>query len=248
MDPHAKEKIPRHIAIIMDGNGRWAQKHSLGRIAGHKKGADAVRNIVRSCYKIGVEYLTLYALSTENWLRPAKEVNALMNLLEKFLKSEEKDLKDRGIRLRSIGDIARLPDRVREVLVETIENTSSGKRMTLILALNYGSHDEIVRAVKNIVADAGKGYLSIENIDRATISRYLYTAEIPDPDLLIRTSGEYRLSNFLLWQSAYTEFYFTETLWPDFDEEHLIQAIEEYRRRERRFGLTSDQIAGENSV
>jgi undecaprenyl diphosphate synthase len=248
MDRIAEEKIPRHIAIIMDGNGRWAKQHSLGRIAGHKKGSDAVRNIVRSCHKIGVEYLTLYALSTENWLRPVKEVNALMNLLEKFLRSEVKEMQDNGIRLRSIGDITRLPDKVRETLIETMENTSSGNKMTLILALNYGSHDEIVRAVKNITGDVKKGYLSTENIDRDTISKYLYTAEIPDPDLLIRTSGEYRLSNFLLWQSAYTEFYFTETLWPDFNEEHLIQAILEYRRRERRFGLTSDQIAKKNGV
>jgi undecaprenyl diphosphate synthase len=242
MDRLDKTNLPRHIAIIMDGNGRWAQNHSLGRIAGHRKGAESVRKVVESCRRIGISYLTLYAFSSENWSRPEREVSALMTLLEKYLKSEVKVMMKNNIRLLTIGDTAALPPKVRAILGETIENTAGNSAMTLILALNYGSHDEILEAVRMMVEQARLGKLETHQITEERFSEYLYTKGIPDPDLLIRTSGEYRLSNFLMWQMAYTEFYFTDTLWPDFRDEQLIEAIFEYQRRERRFGLTSDQV------
>ena len=234
--------LPRHIAIIMDGNGRWAKQHAMGRIAGHKKGADAVRDTVRACREIGVRVLTLYAFSTENWLRPAREVKALMRLLEEYLRSEVQEMLDNGIRLAAIGDMEALKEPIRGVLRETIARTSQNREMTLNLALSYGGRDEIVGAVKGIVEDFRKGVLSTPDITPDLFSRYLDTAGLPDPDLLIRTSGEYRISNFLLWQCAYTEFYFTDVLWPDFNRGELFRAIAEYQRRERRFGLTSDQV------
>jgi undecaprenyl diphosphate synthase len=242
MDRLDKTNLPRHIAIIMDGNGRWAQNHSLGRIAGHRKGAESVRKVVEACRAIGIPYLTLYAFSSENWSRPEKEVSALMTLLERYLKSEVKVMMKNNIRLRTIGDTAALPDKVRAVLKDTIEKTAGNTAMTLVLALNYGSHDEILLAVRKIVEQALQGQIDTSDITAERFQGYLYTKGMPDPDLLIRTSGEYRLSNFLMWQTAYTEFYFTDTLWPDFREEQLIEAILEFQRRERRFGMTSDQV------
>jgi undecaprenyl diphosphate synthase len=242
MDRLDKINLPRHIAIIMDGNGRWAQNHSLGRIAGHRKGAESVRKVVEACRAIGISYLTLYAFSSENWSRPEKEVSALMTLLERYLKSEVKVMMKNNIRLLTIGDTSALPEKVRTVLGDTIRQTSGNTAMTLVLALNYGSHDEILEAVKKIVDEARLGKIDTADITEERFPEYLYTKGIPDPDLLIRTSGEYRLSNFLMWQMAYTEFYFTDTLWPDFREKQLIEGILEFQRRERRFGLTSDQL------
>ena len=236
--------LPRHIAIIMDGNGRWAKQHAMGRIAGHKKGAEAVRATVRACREIGIPVLTLYAFSTENWLRPAREVKALMRLLEEYLRLEIQEMMDNGIRLTTIGDREALKEPIRSVLRETIARTARNGEMTLNLALSYGGRDEIVGAVRSLVKDVQKGVLAEPDITQDSFSRYLDTVGLPDPDLLIRTSGEYRISNFLLWQCAYTEFYFTDVLWPDFNREELFRAIAEYQRRERRFGLTSDQIRG----
>ncbi len=236
------QNLPRHIAIIMDGNGRWAKRHAMRRIAGHKKGADAVRDTVRACREIGVRVLTLYAFSTENWLRPAGEVGALMRLLEEYLHAEAQEMMDNGIRLTAIGDMGALKAPIRAVLRETIGRTSQNREMTLNLALSYGGRDEIVGAVKGIVENFRKGILTAPEITPELFSRYLSTAGLPDPDLLIRTSGEYRISNFLLWQCAYTEFYFTDVLWPDFNRNELFRAIVEYQRRERRFGLTGDQV------
>ena len=242
MDRLDKTNLPRHIAIIMDGNGRWAQNHSLGRIAGHRKGAESVRSIVESCRRIGIPFLTLYAFSSENWSRPETEVKALMTLLDKYLKSEARVMMKNNIRLLTIGDTEALPSKVRAVLEDTIRQTAANTAMTLILALNYGSQDEILGAVRRLVDEARRGSVDAADITPERFSSYLYTKGIPDPDLLIRTSGEFRLSNFLMWQMAYTEFYFTDTLWPDFREEQLIEAILEYQRRERRFGKTSDQV------
>jgi undecaprenyl diphosphate synthase len=242
MDRLDKTNLPRHIAIIMDGNGRWAQNHSLGRIAGHRKGAESVRKVVEACRAIGISYLTLYAFSSENWSRPEKEVSALMTLLERYLKSEVKVMIKNNIRLLTIGDTAALPEQVRAVLGDTIEKTAGNTAMTLVLALNYGSHDEILEAVRKLVEQALQGKIDASDITAERFQGYLYTKGMPDPDLLIRTSGEYRLSNFLMWQTAYTEFYFTDTLWPDFREEQLIEAILEFQRRERRYGMTSDQV------
>lgn len=236
--------LPRHIAIIMDGNGRWAKQHAMGRIAGHKKGAEAVRATVRACREIGIPVLTLYAFSTENWLRPAREVKALMRLLEEYLRLEIQEMMDNGIRLTTIGDREALKEPIRSVLRETIARTARNGEMTLNLALSYGGRDEIVGAVRSLVKDVQKGVLAEPDITQDSFSRYLDTVGLPDPDLLIRTSGEYRISNFLLWQCAYAEFYFTDVLWPDFNREELFRAIAEYQRRERRFGLTSDQLRG----
>jgi len=236
------QKLPQHIAIIMDGNGRWAKKHSLGRIVGHQKGAEAVRRTVRFCRELGIKYLTLYAFSMENWVRPSQEVEALMQLLENYLKSELKELMENDIRLVAIGQIESLWENVKRNLYEVMEKTANNKSMVLNLALSYGGRDEIVRAVNKIISDIEGGRLSFKGIDKKLFSSYLDTASMPDPDLLIRTSGEYRLSNFLLWQSAYTEFYFTDVLWPDFGKEDLIKAIVSYQKRERRYGHTSDQI------
>lgn len=234
-------KLPQHIAIIMDGNGRWAEKHTLGRISGHKRGAKSVQLTVRACREIGIKYLTLYALSIENLLRPQEEVGALMDLLGKYLRSELQEMLEHGIRLTTIGNIGSIKESVRNTLGEAIDKTAHNKGMVLNLALSYGGRDEIVEAVKGILKDSRNGTISTQVISKELFSRYLYTRDMPDPDLLIRTSGEYRLSNFLLWQSAYTEFYFTDVLWPDFRRKHLIDAIVDFQQRERRFGLTSDQ-------
>jgi undecaprenyl diphosphate synthase len=236
------KKLPRHIAIIMDGNGRWAKKHAIGRIAGHKKGADSVRETVRACRELGIQCLTLYAFSVENWLRPKSEVNGLMKLLEEYLHSEIDELIQNGIHLMMIGDIDALKQPLRKVLKDAMLKTAHNSDMILNIALSYGSRDEIIGAVKKVLNDYSKGSIKPEDITKDLFSRYLNTGELPDPDLLIRTSGEYRISNFLLWQMAYTEFYFTDVLWPDFRRADLIEAIAEYQSRERRFGLTSDQV------
>jgi undecaprenyl diphosphate synthase len=236
------QKLPRHIAVIMDGNGRWARKHAMGRISGHKKGAEAVRMTVKTCREIGIKVLTLYAFSTENWLRPDNEVQALMRLLEEYLRSELLEMLETGIRLTTIGDTEALKEPIKGILRETIAKTSHGREMTLNLALSYGGRDEIIAAIHKMVQDVHSGKLPLKEISKDVFPDYLYTTGLPDPDLLIRTSGEYRISNFLLWQSAYTEFYFTEVLWPDFNQDELFKAIAEFQRRERRFGLTSDQV------
>lgn len=236
------QKLPRHIAIIMDGNGRWAKQHALGRIMGHQKGVEAVRKTVRLCREIGIQYLTLYAFSVENWLRPDQEVAALMQILRQYLRSELAEMMENDIRLHAIGDIDGLQAPVRKLLAETMARTAGNRGMVLNLALSYGGQDEIIRAVRRIAEDVREGTLAAEDITRESFAAYLYTAGIPDPDLLIRTSGEFRISNFLLWQSAYTEFYFTEVLWPDFDKKDLFAVIADYQRRERRYGLTSEQL------
>lgn len=239
-------KLPQHIAIIMDGNGRWAQQHAIGRIRGHKKGAQAVRTVVRACREIGIKYLTLFAFSIENWERPAKEVQSLMSLLEEYLIKEVKELQKQGIRLTTIGEINRLHPSVKEKLLQAKEITINNDKMVLNIALSYGGKDEIIRAVKKIIQDNKNGKIDINEINKETFNNYLYTCGMPDPDLLIRTSGEYRISNFLLWQMAYTELYFTKVLWPDFTKDDLLKAIDSYQKRERRFGLTSEQLTGEN--
>ena len=236
------QKLPRHIAVIMDGNGRWARKHAMGRISGHQKGAEAVRTTVRTCREIGIKFLTLYAFSMENWLRPDNEVQALMRLLEEYLRSERWEMLETGIRLTTIGSTENLKEPIKGILRETMKKTSQGREMTLNLALSYGGRDEIIAAIQKMIAAVHAGKLLPNEISKDTFPDYLYTAGLPDPDLLIRTSGEYRISNFLLWQSAYTEFYFTDVLWPDFNRDELYKAIAEFQRRERRFGLTSDQI------
>jgi undecaprenyl diphosphate synthase len=242
MDEILSENLPQHIAIIMDGNGRWAQMHTLGRISGHQKGAEAVRVTVRACREIGIKYLTLYAFSSENWSRPIQEVKALMRLLREYIRSELNDMRSNGIRLNTIGNRQDLSVPLQKLLAEAMQETAGNEEMVLSLALSYGSRDEIIQAVRKIAGDAQGDRLAIQEISPKLFSRYLYTADIPDPDLLIRTSGEYRLSNFLLWQLAYTEFYFTDVLWPDFSKKDLLAAISAYQKRERRFGLTSEQL------
>jgi undecaprenyl diphosphate synthase len=237
-----KEKLPQHLAIIMDGNGRWAEKRSLDRIAGHHQGVESVRQTVQNCRKLGIPYLTLFAFSSENWSRPREEVDALMVLLKEFIFSELKEMIENGIRLQAIGDLQRLPKDVLTALNEAGKQTSSGNGMALTLALSYGGRDDILQAIRRLMVLSREGNLAPEEITEVLFSRYLWTAQLPEPDLLIRTSGELRISNFFLWQLAYTEIYVTSTLWPDFGPEELIQALLDYQGRERRFGLTSDQI------
>ena len=228
----------------MDGNGRWAKKRSLNRIRGHRVGTESVRDIVRICREIGIGALTLYAFSTENWKRPREEVSALMRLLREFLKSELPEMMENGIRLRALGEIERLPDGVLKVLRESMEKTRENQGMVLNLALSYGGRDEIVRAAQKVATLVQEGQLRPEEITGELFSSHLYTCGVPDPDLLIRTSGEMRISNFLLWQIAYAEIFVTQTLWPDFRREELIQILQAYQKRERRFGLTGEQIRG----
>ena len=237
-----KQKLPQHIAIIMDGNGRWAKKHGKNRVFGHRNGVKAVRQVSEACAEIGVKYLTLYAFSTENWNRPKLEVSALMELLIRTIGSEASTLMKNKIRLKTIGDLSKLPPRVENEIFKLKEKTQDNDRMDLILALNYSGKAEMLRAVKNIAEEVKKGEISPEFISESNINHHLYTSGIPDPELIIRTSGEHRLSNFLLWQCAYSELYFTKTLWPDFDKEALYEAIVSYQKRERRFGKTSDQL------
>ncbi|QQR98856.1 MAG: isoprenyl transferase [Sphingobacteriales bacterium] len=237
------EALPQHIAIIMDGNGRWAKQQGKHRVFGHKNGVKAVRDTTEACAEIGVKYLTLYAFSTENWNRPQTEVSALMELLFLTIRKEIKTLQKNNIRLNSIGNIQFLPESSQKALKESIEATKNNDRMTLTLALSYGAREEITTAVKNIAQSVKDNNINIEDIDQAYISNQLYTHNIPDPELLIRTSGEHRISNFLLWQIAYTELYFTPTLWPDFTKDDIYKSIYEYQNRERRFGKTSEQIS-----
>ena len=227
---------PRHIAIIMDGNGRWAKERGLPRLKGHEKGAATVRAITEECVAQGVEFLTLYAFSTENWRRPGDEVEGLWVLLEHFLAQELPTMMKNGVRLRTIGRTQDLPESTQKKLADTIAETANNKATTLILALNYSSRTEITDAVRSLCADAAAGRLDAESITPETIHARLYTAEYPDPDLLVRTSGEMRLSNFMLWQLSYTEFYISQKLWPDFSKQDLRQAIAEFHKRERRFG------------
>jgi undecaprenyl diphosphate synthase len=244
MEEIDKERLPRHIAIIMDGNGRWAKKKSLNRISGHIKGVDAVREIVTACREVGIKVLTLYAFSMENWRRPKDEVEALMELLKMYLLKEAEEMVQNNIRLCAIGRLEDLPSDVQKTLRETMKKTNQCDGMILNLALSYGGRSEILYAIQGILSDLQNGKIKRQDLTPQRFSQYLWTRGIPDPDLLIRTSGEFRISNFLLWQVAYTELYVTETLWPDFDRRELLKAISDYQSRERRFGLTSEQLNG----
>jgi undecaprenyl diphosphate synthase len=236
------ERLPKHIAVIMDGNGRWAKKHGMPRVFGHRSGVKSVREVTEAAAELGVGYLTLYAFSTENWNRPKVEVNALMTLLVDTIKSEVKTLNKNNIRLKAIGDIAKLPSKSYKALLQAIEDTKENTRMTLVLALNYSAKWEIVNAVKKIATQVDKGDLDAESIDEKAVVNALETKDMPDPELLIRTSGETRISNFLLWQIAYSELYFTPVFWPDFRKKDLYQAIVDFQQRERRFGKISEQL------
>jgi undecaprenyl diphosphate synthase len=229
-------RLPRHIAIIMDGNGRWAKKRGLSRILGHRQGADTVREVVTLSRELGIQWLTLYAFSEENWKRPKHEVQALMKLLNRFLKSELKEMLENGIRLNTIGRTSKLPKGTRDVLLDTIEKTADNRHMTLTLALSYGGRQEILDAVSRIANRVERGEITANQITEQMVSDVLYTSGMPDPDLLIRTSGEYRISNFMLWQISYSEIYVTPTLWPDFDKNEYLKAIQDYQQRDRRFG------------
>lgn len=237
-----KNNLPKHVAIIMDGNGRWAKKQGFFRGYGHENGTKSVKLIVEKCAEIGIKHLTLYAFSTENWSRPKSEIDLLMNLLVSSLKGELKKLQKNKIRLCSIGDLAQLPASVLPDLQEVIEKTKNNTNMTLTLALSYGSRQELLMAIKEISNKVKNNIISIDEIDESIINEHLYTRNLPDVDLLIRTSGEHRISNFLLWQIAYAELFFTDVLWPDFTELNLYEAIISYQKRERRFGKTSEQI------
>ena len=231
--------VPRHVAVIMDGNGRWAKQRGRPRLFGHRAGADSLRAILRACRDHGVEYLTVYAFSTENWVRPQDEVSGLMSLLKTFLKKDEHELHENQVRLRVTGRLQDLPKAVRNELERVMEATRNYEKGHLILALSYGGRAEIVDAVRAIAADVRAGRLAPEAIDEKAIAARLYLPDVPEPDLMIRTSGELRLSNFLLWELSYSEFYFTETLWPDFREADFAKALEEYARRQRRYGAPS---------
>ncbi|MFQ5508588.1 MAG: isoprenyl transferase [Leptospirillia bacterium] len=235
-------RLPRHLAIIMDGNGRWARQQGKSRVEGHRAGIESVREAITTCRELGIEVLTLYAFSGENWQRPRLEVRALMRFLKEFLSKELSTLLDNDIRLATIGDSGRLPPAVQETLEDTIKRTSECSSMTLVLALNYGSRQEIAAAARALAADAAAGRINPDQVDEDTLTGRLETARYPDPDLLIRTSGEQRLSNFLLWQAAYAEFVFSPILWPDFRKADLYRSILDYQGRERRFGLTGEQV------
>ena len=236
-------RLPEHIAIIMDGNGRWAKQRGKLRVFGHEKGAKAVKQVVEGCAELGVKNLTLYAFSTENWNRPKLEVQTLMKLLISSLKKEINTLQKNNIKLNAIGNLKELPSQVYKELTDVIELTKNNKRLTLTLALSYGSRDELINTVKQISVKVKNNIISPELIDESVINEHLYTQNLPDVDLLIRTSGEQRISNFLLWQIAYAEFYFTKIFWPDFTKEYLYKAIVNYQKRERRFGKTSEQLS-----
>ena len=237
-----KNYIPRHVAVIMDGNGRWAELHGNDRIFGHRQGVDAVRSVVEGAGEAGIEYLTLYAFSTENWDRPKEEVDALMSLLVNAIVQETNHLKEKNVKMLAIGNLASLPPDVQSKLDEAVQSTSSNTGLQLVLALSYSGRWEILEAVKKIVREVQSGEIIDNQINESVFATHLSTSGIPDPELLIRTSGEYRVSNFLLWQIAYSEFYFTPILWPDFRKENLFEAIADFQRRERRFGKTSEQI------
>lgn len=244
---HETGVIPRHIAIIMDGNGRWATKRGLPRIAGHHEGVNSVRDIVEACGQIGVEYLTLYAFSTENWKRPKEEVSMLMRLLLKALRDERDRLHQNGVQLKAIGDIAALPQDVQDELLDAIEMMRQNTGLTLVLALSYSGRWDLVNAFQKLVADVQSGQVTKERINEQTISAYLSTKDYPDPDLLVRTSGEQRISNFLLWQIAYSELYITSDCWPDFRRKQLYSAVAEFQKRDRRFGKLSDKQSGDST-
>jgi len=238
----AKNSVPNHIAVIMDGNGRWAKLKGKPRVFGHKNGVTSVRQVIEGCAEVGVNYLTMYAFSTENWNRPKLEVKTLMALLVSSLKKELKSLQKNNIKLNTIGNLENLPEKAQIELAEVIEKTKNNSTLTLTLALSYGSREEIVNVIKNISKKVVNNQLSVEEIDEKIINNHLYTFSLPDVDFMIRTSGEKRISNFLLWQIAYAELFFTDTLWPDFRKENLFKALLEYQKRERRFGKTSEQI------
>jgi len=228
--------VPEHVAIIMDGNGRWAKSRGLSRLKGHEAGAESVRSAIKSCRDSGIKYLTLYAFSVENWVRPKAEIKGLMALLEHFLKKREYELHDNKVRLRTLGRIEDLPSGIRKQLQRVEKATEMYEEGQLILALSYGGRTEIARSARRIADLVAKGEMKLEDVDEDAVAKHLYLPDVPDPDLLIRTSGEMRISNFLLWQASYSEFYFTDTLWPDFRTEQFAEAIKEYSRRNRRFG------------
>lgn len=242
MSPEKKdalpEKIPTHIGIIMDGNGRWALARGLPRMAGHRAGTENLRRIIEACIEFGIKYLTIYAFSTENWGRPSEEVQGLMRIFENVIDSEIQELHDQGVRLRHLGRLDRLRPSFRKKVLEAIEITKDNDRLILNIAFNYGGRDEIVCAIQTMIRDGVKA----EQVSDDLVSQYLFTAGVPDPDMIIRTSGELRGSNFLIWQGAYSEWYFPPTYWPDFDRQELLKALEEYNQRERRYGLTTGQI------
>lgn len=251
--PSLKEQVdlknlPRHVAIIMDGNGRWAREQGHDRLYGHYHGVESVRSIVEGSAELGIEYLTLYAFSTENWDRPEYEVVGLMELLVNTIQKELEDLHKNNIRLHVIGDLNMLPEYTRRALDNALERTSGNSGMNLIIALSYSGRWELLNAVKNIAHDVQTGAISVENIDQHTLQKYLCTSEFPDPELMIRTSGEYRISNFLLYQLAYAELYFTQVRWPDFRKENLYEALVDFQNRERRFGKTGDQLSKDSLV
>lgn len=243
LDP---DRIPTHVAIVMDGNGRWAKQRKKPRLYGHKIGADSVREIVETSREIGIKYLTLYAFSSENWNRPRQEVSGLMNILKSYLVSELGRMEKNEIRLNCIGDISTLPKAVQETLLNSIRRTAENDKLVLNLALSYGARDEMCHAIAMIAKACKNGDLQPEQIDHRCVSDHLYTAGQADPDLLIRTGGEQRLSNFLLWQASYAEIYFTETMWPDFRTDAYLQALLDFQQRERRFGKTGEQVKGDN--
>jgi undecaprenyl diphosphate synthase len=242
LDQIDKNKLPKHLAVIMDGNGRWAKQKGLFRTMGHEKGSKAVQEIVEACGEINIPYLTLYAFSTENWNRPKMEVELLMKLLVSTLRKEIKTLQKNDIKLNAIGNLESLPTKAYKELMDVIKKTENNSQLTLTLALSYGSREELTKTVQEISHKVKNNLISPENIDETVINNHLYTQNLPDVDLLIRTSGEQRISNFLLWQIAYAELYFTETLWPDYTKNHLFEAILNYQNRERRFGKTSEQL------
>lgn len=237
------DRLPRHVAIIMDGNGRWAERRNLPRIAGHREGIKSVREVVTLCRELGIAYLTIFAFSTENWQRPWKEINELMKLLKEYLKKEVKTMMDNQIRFLTIGAVEKLPPSMVRWIRKVEDETQKNGTMTLTIALSYSGRAEIVKAIHKLFTDVTHGQITKEAIDEGLLSRYLDTEGLPDPDLMIRTSGENRISNFLLWQMAYTELYFTKTLWPDFRKKDLLLALLDYQQRERRFGLIREQVS-----
>ncbi len=235
------EQLPQHVAFIMDGNGRWARKRGQIRLWGHRQGAQTVRRVVKMSYRLGVRYMTLFAFSSQNWGRPTSEVNGLMELLLEYMSAERRELLRRGVRFRAVGDVNLLSDVVRREIKALEEESRYNTEMDLNIAISYGAREEILRAVRAIARDAAAGKIDPEELDEESFGNYLYTAGVPDPDLLIRTSGEQRISNFMLWQIAYTELYITRVLWPDFDDDDYLEALRDYSRRQRRFGLTGAQ-------
>ncbi len=239
------DALPRHVAIIMDGNGRWAEERGLSRLEGHRAGIESVRAVVRAAHELGVRILTLYAFSTENWSRPKPEVDELMRLLEAYLESELQEVMRNGVRVRAIGRLERLPESVRHRLDDAVERTRDNTEMQLVFGLSYGGRAEIVDAARKLLRDQELGKVDAEHLDEKTFAAYLYAPDLPDPDLLIRTGAERRLSNFLLWEIAYSELLVVPTMWPDFRKSHLVNALLDYQSRERRYGLTSAQVRGE---